>query len=452
ASLTVHNPVFWLRLCAMGDLGFSEAFMYGEVACDDLVKVFSIFIANRTCLAALDTPLTRLLRVPSRFAAARLVNSVANARSNISAHYDISNDMFKGFLSRDMTYSCAIFPDLDGDLALSPKLASDDAKSTTGTSTPSTLAERSPDVHELGFAKQDKTLERLSTVGAQPQDRDPLYDAQIRKLQHIIRKADIRPGHRVLEIGSGWGSLSILIASTISETTVDTLTLSTQQAALARERITAAGLGDGKDPLGRVRVHLMDYRNMPPEWKGTFDRVVSVEMVEAVGHEYMQTYWEKIDWALNKDTGVGVIQGITIPEARFDAYLHDTDFIQKWVLFPGGFLPSVSLLVDTLARASHGRLVVESIANIGPHYARTLREWRQRFEASFEDVVVPALMKEHPGVMGGEKGREEIEVFKRKWLYYFCYCEVGFTHRMLGDHIITFTREANVEYGCQIFD
>ena len=147
----------------------------------------------------------------------------------------------------------------------------------------------------------------------------------MRKLRHIIRKADIRPGHKVriqapqtfvrepnltrsiapvllqvLEIGSGWGSMSLLITSTIPGTTVDTLTLSTQQAELARKRAAAAGLSD------RIRVHLMDYRNMPPEWEGAFDRVVSVEMVEAVGREYMevgicvpmadQTGTDYVDW------------------------------------------------------------------------------------------------------------------------------------------------------------
>ncbi|KAH9851815.1 cyclopropane-fatty-acyl-phospholipid synthase [Lenzites betulinus] len=467
AELTVRNPNFWLRLCAMGDLGFAEAYMYGEIDCDDLVKVFLLFLANRAQLSTLDNSLfSRLVsHLPELGLTARIVNTVTNARKNISAHYDISNNMFMGFLSKDMTYSCAIFPALDSDLRVGG--APNSASPTNGTppltraSTPSTLA------------GTDDMLPKASEFDAldlaAPQEgtgiEDELEAAQFRKLHHIIRKADIRPGHRILEIGSGWGALAILVTSTIPGTSVDTLTLSTQQAALARARAEAAGVAD------RVRVHLMDYRNMPKEWEGAFDRVVSVEMVEAVGQEYMEAYWAKIDWALNKETGAGVVQGITIPEARFEQYIREVDFIRKWspctyvllacveltpapAVFPGGFLPTLTFLVETLTRGSHGRLVVDAVSNIGPHYARTLREWRARFEARFEDTIVPALKAEYPGVMDSDdaKARAEIEVFRRKWIYYYCYCEVGFTTRRLGDHIVTFTREGNTEYGCQVYE
>ncbi|KAI0712318.1 cyclopropane-fatty-acyl-phospholipid synthase [Earliella scabrosa] len=459
AELTVRNPNFWLRLCGMGDLGFAEAFMYGEVDCEDLVKVFLVFLANRAQLSTIDNSIfARVMgNLPELGLTARIVNTVTNARKNISAHYDISNSMFMGFLSKDMTYSCAIFPELDGDLVQNASSASSPRQSpsrtpalSTGTSTPSTLADS--DAHDAPKAMELNSLGLFSAPArgqgeqhAEPDD--PLEAAQYRKLQHIIRKADIRPGHRVLEIGSGWGSMSLLITSTIPDTTVDTLTLSTQQAELARRRAADAGLSD------RIRVHLMDYRNMPPEWEGRFDRLVSVEMVEAVGKEYMETYWAKIDWALNKETGVGVVQGITIPEARFEQYMREVDFIRKWV-FPGGFLPTLTFLVETLTRGSKGRLVVDAVSNIGPHYARTLREWRRRFEARFEEMIVPALKAEYPGVMDSNdaKAREEIEVFRRKWIYYYCYCEVGFTTRRLGDHILTFSREGNVGYGCQVYE
>ncbi|KAI0766357.1 cyclopropane-fatty-acyl-phospholipid synthase [Trametes elegans] len=460
AELTVRNPTFWLRLCAMGDLGFAEAYMYGEIDCEDLAKVFLLFLANRAQLSAIDSSLfSRLMaRVPDIGLTARIVNTVANARKNISAHYDISNNMFMGFLSKDMTYSCAIFPDLDGDLrpsSSSPATSSGlRTPSLTGASTPGSPA-GSEDVRKsipldalhLFPSSASEPGQPLSDLPASGTP-DALEAAQFRKLRHIIRKADIRPGHRVLEIGSGWGALAILVTSTIPRTSVDTLTLSTQQAALARARAEAAGVAD------RVRVHLMDYRRMPPEWAGAFDRVVSVEMVEAVGQEYMQTYWEKIDWALNPETGAGVVQGITIPEARFEQYMREVDFIRKWVLFPGGFLPTLTFLIETLTKGSRGRLVVDAVSNIGPHYARTLREWRARFEARFEDTIVPALKAEYPGVMDSDdaKARAEIEVFRRKWIYYYCYCEVGFTTRRLGDHIITFTREGNVEYGCQVYE
>ncbi|KAK7469372.1 hypothetical protein VKT23_003847 [Stygiomarasmius scandens] len=105
-----------------------------------------------------------------------------------------------------------------------------------------------------------------------------------------------------------------------------------------------------------------------------------------------------------------------------------------------------------MQEGSKGTLTVDSVTNIGPHYARTLREWRRRFLAKFDSVVVPALQKEYPEVMSGPRGPAEIEVFKRKWIYYYCYCEVGFTTRTLGDHIVTFTREGCMDYGCNTFE
>jgi len=139
---------------------------------------------------------------------------------------------------------------------------------------------------------------------------DDLNTAQMRKVRHIISKAQIKPGHRVLEIGSGWGTMAITIVRAIPDTQVDSLTLSISQRDLAMERIKKEGLED------KIRIHLMDYRSMPESWKGSFDRLVSVEMMEAVGREYMDTFWERMDWALKPKDSVGVVQCITLPEAR----------------------------------------------------------------------------------------------------------------------------------------
>ncbi|KIJ62576.1 hypothetical protein HYDPIDRAFT_114221 [Hydnomerulius pinastri MD-312] len=429
AELRVVNDTFWIRLCTMGDLGFSEAYMYGEVECDDLVSLFNIFLLNRQNLANMDSYASCLFTLPQRLTSWRFLNTLSNSRSNVSAHYDISNAMFAGFLSEDMTYSCAIFNDLDGDLAAGRQ-------------------------HETSW-NGGQMLKRvnltnggesaLPSTGDQVSPRDELYEAQFRKLNHVIDKARISPGHKVLEIGSGWGSMAILIAQRFPDTTVDALTLSIQQQTLAETRIKEAGLDD------RITVHLMDYRAMPKSWGASFDRVVSVEMMENVGPGFMVEFWRTIDWALKKDGGVGVVQVITIPEARFERYIREIDFIRKWV-FPGGALPTLTMLLRTMEKGSSGRLIVDSVSNIGPHYARTLREWRRRFVDRFETVIIPALKAEHPSVMNGPNGREEIEVFKRKWLYYYCYCEAGFTARVLGDHIITFTREGCEEYGCEVFN
>ncbi|KAF7985573.1 hypothetical protein HWV62_3849 [Athelia sp. TMB] len=435
SELRVVNDAFWIRLCAMGDLGFAEAYMYGDVECDDLVSIFQMFLMNRENLSNLDSRMSYLFTLPQKLTSYRFLNTIGNSRSNISAHYDISNEMFAGFLSEDMTYSCGIFADLDGDM----KGGAASRSAWSGGQGLKRIGPQPP---------SDSTSNAATDSGPAPAaPTDELHDAQIRKLTHIITKLKVRPNQRVLEIGSGWGSLAILLAQTVPGTTVDTLTLSSQQQALAQARIAAAGLSE------RITVHLMDYRSMPEEWAGAFDRVVSIEMIEAVGKEFMQQYWSVVDWAMKEKGAVGVVQVITIPEPRFERYMQEIDFIRKWI-FPGGFLPTLTFLLSTLAAGSSGRLIVDSVSNIGPHYARTLREWRRRFLARFETVIVPALVKEYPEVMGSgaKRGREEIEVFRRKWLYYYCYCEVGFTTRTLGDHIVTFTREGCEEYGTNIYE
>jgi cyclopropane-fatty-acyl-phospholipid synthase len=325
AEIRVIRDSFWLRLVTLGDLGFAEAYMAGDCEVSDLVQIFKvshigitliqIFIRSRPSLqessniSGVSTIPSRIFSMVTALTNSRFANTLSNSLSNIKAHYDLSNGMFSAFLSRDMTYSCAIYPELDRDL-----LEEDGREAMNGA---------------LGLKRIVNGS--LKKEGPKEKEGDDLEEAQIRKLRHIIKKADIRPGHRVLEIGSGWGSLS-MEAVKMTNCTVDTLTLSEQQKALAEERIKKAGLA------GRIRVWLMDYRayvyrwqslmdSMPESWKGQFDRVISIEMIEAVGYvpttykltdrkEFTQGYFSVIDWALN-ERGVACIQAITIPEARF---------------------------------------------------------------------------------------------------------------------------------------
>jgi cyclopropane-fatty-acyl-phospholipid synthase len=183
---------------------------------------------------------------------------------------------------------------------------------------------------------------------------DTLADAQLRKLAYIVARARISQGHRVLEIGSGWGSMALHIVRNVPDTQVDTITLSDNQCAHVCAEVERLGFTD------RIWVHLVDYREMPREWEGLFDRVVSIEMVEAVGLENIEAYWAAIDRVLKKDTGGGAIQGITIPEASqsslsdreavteplptcycagFPAYFRSMDFIRKWVSLPRTTVP-----------------------------------------------------------------------------------------------------------------
>ncbi|TBU38075.1 Mycolic acid cyclopropane synthetase-domain-containing protein [Dichomitus squalens] len=389
-TLKVRDDAFWRRLLLFSDLGLAEAFMLGEVECDDMSGLLQIVISNRQELDVnLNRLSTSLLAFGRRLTAYRFLGDIYTSPANISAHYDLGNALFKSFLSEDMNYSSAIFLDYREDLVKPLQLC------------------------------------------------ESLESAQARKMQNLIKRAGIAPGDRVLEIGTGWGSLAILMASTV-ECSVDTITLSVEQHDLAVERIEKAGLSD------RVTVHYMDFRmcRERTEWAGVFDKFISVEMIENVGRDFIEEYWRVVDWALKPKTSVGVVQVITMPEARTPAYdSSGVDFIQKWV-FPGCYIPSLCFLVETLNRGSQGRLTVDSVSNIGPHYARTLREWKRKFLVNWDKSISMALVNLY--------GLDEasLGVFKRKWIYYFDYCEAGFVTRTLGDHIITFTREGNVSFGC----
>lgn len=220
------------------------------------------------------------------------------------------------------------------------------------------------------------------------------------KLQRFIDGAKIKPTDHVLEIGTGWGSFA-MEAVKQSGCRVTSLTLSIEQKTLAEKRIAAAGLSD------KIDVLLMDYRALPIP-KVLYDKVVSIEMLEAVGREYLETYFGCIHRLLKKD-GIAVFQCITMPEGRYEAYAKGEDFIRKYI-FPGGHLPSIAQLVEKIGTGSEGTLIVERIENIGGHYAKTLRLWREEFMLKFESRIRPALMLEHR-----DMGDTEVEVFRRKW-------------------------------------
>ena len=168
----------------------------------------------------------------------------------------------------------------------------------------------SSSLSESTSAHSGTPVSRTSSTQPTPPLADTLAAAQQRKLAHIVSRARILPGHRVLEIGSGWGSLALYIVRHVADVQIDTITLSDNQCAHVRAEVARHGFED------RIQVHLLDYREMPREWDSSFDRVVSVEMIEAVGLENVEVYWSAIDRVLKKKNAAGVIQGITIPEAR----------------------------------------------------------------------------------------------------------------------------------------
>ena len=231
---------------------------------------------------------------------------------------------------------------------------------------------------------------------------EALEDAQERKLQEFIRQAKIKESDHVLEIGTGWGSFAISAVRS-RNCKVTSLTLSKEQKALAEQRIAAAGLSD------RVKVLLCDYRALPTPDNGWYDKIISIEMLEAVGREYLDTYFECINRLLKPRGGIAVFQCITMPENRYKAYASGEDFIRKYI-FPGGHLPTVSQLIGSINRGSKGTLVPDALLNIGGHYAKTLRLWREKFDRNFNSKIRPALLEEHGGMT-----EKDIELFRRKW-------------------------------------
>jgi cyclopropane-fatty-acyl-phospholipid synthase len=181
------------------------------------------------------------------------------------------------------------------------------------------------------------------------------------------------------------------------------LTLSQEQKELAEKRIADHGVTDN------IEILLCDYRALPMPNEGPYDKVISIEMLEAVGREFLATYFECVHKLLKPNGGIAVFQCITIPEARYEAYARGEDFIRKYI-FPGGHLPSVSLLVQSIQQGSKSSLIVDSIENIGPHYAKTLRIWNESFMKNFDRRIGPALLAEHEGM-----NLADAALFRRKW-------------------------------------
>ncbi|SNX82209.1 related to cyclopropane-fatty-acyl-phospholipid synthase [Melanopsichium pennsylvanicum] len=467
AILIVKSDSFWTRMFFGADLGFAEAYMIGDVDTPDLGSVFDLFIFNRSSLNNLETIslASSLISSVQAMLNRRYANTKVGSLRNIGAHYDISNTMYKAFLSKDMTYSCAVFDTLDADVngpllqglnqqtravmgtAINGHLIAGAANGTfeplrftpdpINMNSNSNNSNNSNDVAERPGDLPTPPSEAEGEAQSDANDYDELEQAQKNKLQLIIKRANIRPGDRVLEIGTGWGSFAIE-AVRMTGCTVDSVTLSVEQKALAEQRIAAAGMDS------KIKVHLMDYRDFPASWTDSFDRVCSIEMLEAVGIEFLPTYFSCVDRVLKKQGGVAVFQCITISENRAEAYYKGVDFIKKWI-FPGGVLPSVTSLVNGATDGSKGNLILDTLVSIGPHYARTLREWKNRFEANFNKVIRPALLRDHDEISRLPESQKQIEVdvFRRKWIYYFVYCEVGFTQRVINDHILAFTRENN---------
>lgn len=253
----------------------------------------------------------------------------------------------------------------------------------------------------------DPTMMYSAAVFEQPQMT--LDEASLAKLDRICRQLELKPGDHLLEIGTGWGGMALHAAAHYG-CRVTTTTISQQQYQLARERIAAAGLGD------RVTLLLEDYRDLT----GQYDKLVSIEMIEAVGYQFYDTYFKKCSDLLKPD-GMMMLQAITIADQRYAGARDSVDFIQRYI-FPGSCIPAVAVITDTIARVTDMRLY--HLDDIGYHYATTLRRWRENLFASLDRVRALGYPEE----------------FIRMWEFYFCYCEGGFAEGVLGDAQMLFVK------------
>jgi cyclopropane-fatty-acyl-phospholipid synthase len=350
-AMHIHRPRdFFHRLGRNSKIGFGEAYMVGDWTADHLADLLAPFAST---LSTLVPPVLQRMfrRITEGRKPTAEANTVAGSRSNIARHYDLSNELFALFLDETMSYSGAWFA--------------------SGT--------------------QDPADDRS----------DDLADAQRRKIDGILDLAGVCAGQHVLEIGTGWGELALTAARRGARVT--TLTISAAQARLARERIAHAGVAD------RVRVLLRDYR----EAGGSYDAVVSVEMIEAVGPQYWPTYFEVLH-RLVKPGGTIGLQSITMPHERMLVSKHDYTWITKYI-FPGGVIPS-RRTIESLAAATG--LAIGQRRDLGPHYARTLGHWQRNFAAAWEAVAA----------LGFDP------TFRRMWEYYLAYCEAGFRVGYLDVH------------------
>ena len=343
ASVRIANQKAYTKILHGGSVGAAEAYVHGMWSADNLVNVIRIFSRNLQILENFEKTFGPFYKVLNSIHHLFRMNSKSGSRTNISAHYDLSPEMYKGFLDSDMQYSSAVFP------------------------------------------HQDSGLE----------------EAQKHKMQLICQKLELEKYDHLLEIGSGWGGLACFAAKNWG-CDVTTTTISKEQFASAKKRIKEQGL------QSKVNLLFKDYRDL----QGQYSKIVSVEMIEAVGNRFLPMYFRKLNDLLSPG-GRLVLQCITMNDQRYQQYCNDVDFIQKHI-FPGGHLPSLSEIFKQIKKNTN--LYVVGLADYREHYAKTLKEWRQRF-LSRKEIVSSAGLNDD---------------FIRLWEYYFCYCEGGFRESAIG--------------------
>ncbi|MDB9937912.1 cyclopropane-fatty-acyl-phospholipid synthase family protein [Candidatus Thioglobus sp.] len=351
ATLTVSSQEFYVFLGSGGTNGAAEAFTAGYWSADNLVELIQIIIRNKKTMEGLESGLARLTNPITKIIHRLRQNTLKGSKSNILAHYDLSNDFYKLWLDSTMTYSSGIF------------------------------------------------LNKKSSM----------LDASVEKLDRLCRKLNLNSSDHVLEIGTGWGSFATHAAKNYG-CKVTTTTISDNQFNYVAELISKENLDN------KITLLNKDYR----ELEGVFDKVISIEMIEAVGSDFVPGFFEKASSLLKKN-GLMALQGITYNDSDFNAYKNSVDFIRKYI-FPGSCLISLSQ-VEKAIKDKTDLIMVDS-EDITLHYARTLEIWRKDFEN-----VLPQVR---------ELGFSD--PFIRIWVFYLVYCEAGFLENLIGDFQFIFAK------------
>ncbi len=360
AAILVSDPAFYRRVLTGGMMGSAESYMDGQWSCSDLTALIRIMIRNIGEVSTLNRAVSFVRQGLWKLRHARRANSIHGSKRNIVQHYDLGNDFYKLFLDPTMNYSSGVF----------------DAK--------------------------------LSAVEF-PSVSDPLHAASLVKMDRICKKLDLQPGQEVLEIGTGWGAMAVHMASRYG-CNVTTTTISEEQYRLACQRVEDAGMEH------RVKVLKEDYRKLT----GSYDKIVSIEMVEAVGHKFMNGFFKSCCDRLRPD-GEMLLQAITMSEQNWKQYINSVDFIRAFV-FPGGCLPSVGSLQRAAGEATDMRML--HLDDMTPHYATTLSHWKERFLSRLGDV----------------RGLGYDEHLIRLWNFYLSYCEAAFEERRVNCVQVMFGR------------
>ncbi|WP_024609163.1 cyclopropane-fatty-acyl-phospholipid synthase family protein [Pseudoalteromonas sp. TAB23] len=339
-TVTVNDKAMYKAFALSGSVGAGEAYILGHWSCDNLTSFIEIFAINEKQLDEFEKKFAFFSSIAHRFNHIKNKNSESGSKKNIVAHYDLGNDLYESFLSKEMLYSSAVYP------------------------------------------TKEATLE----------------EAQQYKLKRICEQVELQKNDSVIEIGTGWGAFAIY-AATHYDCHVTTTTISDEQHDYVANKIVELGLES------KITLLKLDYRLL----KGKYDKLVSIEMIEAVGHDYLPSFFTQCGELL-KDDGAMLIQAITIGDQRYKHYLKNSDFIQQYI-FPGGCLPSLNEMSEQIKNNTD--MVIHTVNDIGAHYARTLADWRTRFIKSWPDL---------------DRSKFD-ERFYRLWLFYFAYCEGAFRAR-----------------------